>query len=176
MKKSQKTYKLSLSAMTVALSVLFLYGSELIPYMRFPLCFLACFCLQVLLSERLVGRAWLCFLGVSVLSFFLLTDRFSWFAWVALLGHYPMVRGAVHRFVRAGWAQSLCLAIYCNLSLAVFGVVFMLLFDVPIAGLLPNLPIILLVAIAEILIFGLDILYRACVGFYESRVRPLLRQ
>ena len=175
MKKSaSKTHKLSLAAMVFALSLLFLYASEVLPYMRFPFCFFACFCLQVLLSERFASYAWLCFLGTATLSFFLLPDRFSWFAYVSLLGHYGIVRGWICRMVRVGWIQGLCLTLYSNLCIATAGIVFMLLSSAPISQLLPDFPVILVIALFEILVFGLDLLYRICTVFYESTLRPLL--
>ena len=91
--------RLSLGAMVAALTLLFLYGSEVLTGFRFLCACFASFFVVILVEEDLFGTAWLCFLTVSILGFILCPDRISWFFYVALLGHYGIVRRFFQKFI-----------------------------------------------------------------------------
>ena len=76
-KKLSLSRRVSLGAMVAALTLLFLYASEVLTGFRFLCAALSGFFVVVLVQEDLFGTAWLCFLTVTILGFLLCPDRYS---------------------------------------------------------------------------------------------------
>lgn len=171
MEKMRPSRRIALSAMTVALTVLFLYGSEVLTGFRLILCFLCSLMVQVLLCEGLTAQAWLSFLASALLGFVLCPDRISWFFYVALLGHYGMIRGFFHKYVTVPWLRSLFTVLYCNGGVALAIWALNKLAGVSILSFLPSWPPVLLILLAEICFFLLDVLYESSLNFYKKKIR-----
>ena len=117
-KKLSLSRRLSLGAMAAALTLLFLYASEVLTGFRFLCAALSGLFVIVLTEEDLFGTAWLCFLAVAILGFILCPDRMSWFLYVALIGHYGIVRRFFQKFITVPAVRSLFTVLYCNLGTA----------------------------------------------------------
>lgn len=173
-KKLSLSRRLSLGAMVAALTLLFLYASEVLTGFRFLCAALSGLCIVVLTQEDLFGAAWLCFLTVSVLGFLLCPDRISWFMYVALIGHYGIVRRFFRKYITVPAVRSVFTVLYCNVGAALGLWAIHTVAGVDVLALLPDFPVVILILIAEAAFFLLDILFEAAATAYEKKVRRFL--
>lgn len=172
--KLRPSKKITLSGMVVALNTLFLYASEVVPFSRFIFAFFSSLFVYVLISERLFGYAWLTFLATSLLTFFILPERMTWFFYVALIGHFGIVRQFLCDKVNVGWLRSLILVLYCNIGCALASFILWQVTGLSIIDKLPDVNIVLIIIVAEICFFALDIIYNISTQFYNKRIRKWL--
>ena len=166
--------RVSLGAMVVALTLLFLYASEVLTGFRFLCAALSGFFIVVLVQEELFGTAWLCFLAVSIMGFILCPDRMSWFMYVALIGHYGIVRQFFRKYITVPAVRSLFTVLYCNLGTALGLWAMYTVAGVNVLTMLPDIPIVVLILIVEAVFFLLDVLFEAASNMYAKKVRRFL--
>ena len=173
-KKLPVSRRLSMGAMVAALTLLFLYASEVLTGFRFLCAALSGFFIVVLVQEDLFGTAWLCFLTVTVLGFILCPDRMSWFLYVALIGHYGIVRRFFQKYITVPAVRSVFTVLYCNFSLALGLWAVYTVAGVNVLEMLPDIPVVVLILIVEAVFFLMDVLFEAANNFYQKRVRRFL--
>lgn len=173
-KKLSLSRRLSLGAMVAALTLLFLYASEVLTGFRFLCAALSGFFIVVLVQEELFGTAWLCFLAVSIMGFILCPDRMSWFMYVALIGHYGIVRQFFRKYITVPAVRSLFTVLYCNLGTALGLWAMYTVAGVNVLTMLPDIPIVVLILIVEAVFFLLDVLFEAASNMYAKKVRRFL--
>lgn len=166
--------RVSLGAMVCALTLLFLYASEVLTGFRFICCCICSFFVTVLVLEDLYLEAWLCYLCVCLLGFLLCPDRLSWFMYVALLGHYGIVRRFFQRFITVPAVRSVFTVLYCNAGAGLGLWAIYTIAGVDSLSLLPDIPLVVLVLLVEAAFFLLDILFEAATNLYQKRVRRFL--
>ncbi len=166
--------RLSLGAMAAALTLLFLYASEVLTGFRFLCAALSGFFIVVLVQEELFGTAWLCFLAVSIMGFILCPDRMSWFMYVALIGHYGIVRQFFRKYITVPAVRSLFTVLYCNLGTVLGLWAMYTVAGVNVLTMLPDIPIVVLILIVEAVFFLLDVLFEAASNMYAKKVRRFL--
>ncbi len=175
-KKLPLSRRMSLGAMVAALTLLFLYASEVLTGFRFLCAALSGFFMVVLVQEDLFGTAWLSFLVVTLLGFLLCPDRMSWFMYVALIGHYGIVRRFFQKFITVPAVRSLFTVLYCNLGAALGLWAIYTIAGVDVLKMLPDIPVVVLILIVEAVFFLLDVLFEAAANMYQKRVRRFLLQ
>ena len=173
-KKLSLSRRLSLGAMAAALTLLFLYASEVLTGFRFLCAALSGFFIVVLVQEELFGTAWLCFLAVSIMGFILCPDRMSWFMYVAIIGHYGIVRQFFRKYITVPAVRSLFTVLYCNLGTALGLWAMYTVAGVNVLTMLPDIPIVVLILIVEAVFFLLDVLFEAASNMYAKKVRRFL--
>ena len=173
-KKLSLSRRLSLGAMVAALTLLFLYASEVLTGFRFLCAALSGFFIVILVQEELFGTAWLCFLAVSILGFLLCPDRRSWFLYVALIGHYGIVRQFFRKYITVPVVRSIFTVLYCNLGTALGLWAMYKVAGVNVLDLLPDIPVVVLILIVEAVFFLLDVLFEAASNMYAKKVRRFL--
>ena len=173
-KKLSLSRRVSLGAMVAALTLLFLYASEVLTGFRFLCAALSGFFIVVLVQEELFGTAWLCFLAVSIMGFILCPDRMSWFMYVALIGHYGIVRQFFRKYITVPAVRSLFTVLYCNLGTALGLWAMYTVTGVNVLTMLPDIPIVVLILIVEAVFFLLDVLFEAASNMYAKKVRRFL--
>ena len=173
-KKLPLSRRVSLGAMVAALTLLFLYASEVLTGFRFLCAALSGFFVVVLVQEDLFGTAWLCFLAVTILGFLLCPDRMSWFMYVALIGHYGIVRRFFQKFTTVPAVRSVFTVLYCNLGTVLGLWAMYTVAEVNVLEMLPDIPLVVIILIVEAVFFLLDILFEAASNLYQKRVRRFL--
>ena len=173
-KKLSLSRRLSLSAMVAALTLLFLYASEVLTGFRFLCAALSGFFIVILVQEELFGTAWLCFLAVSILGFLLCPDRRSWFLYVALIGHYGIVRQFFRKYITVPAVRSIFTVLYCNLGAALGLWAMHTVAGVDVGAMRPDIPLVVLILIVEAVFFLLDVLFEAASNMYLKKVRRFL--
>ncbi len=165
--------RVALFGMVTALTVLFLYAAETVPYLKLICCFMAGLFICIPVTENLYGGAWLCFFASVLIGFFLLPSRICWFFYVAIVGHYGIVRGLLYRNIQIVWLRTVAMVVYSNLGVALGCVLLYVIAGQSIFSLLTLSPI-LAVLLAEIGFFLLDLTYGAALKLYERRIRRWL--
>ena len=166
--------RVSLGAMVVALTLLFLYASEVLTGFRFLCAALSGFFIVILTEEDLFGLAWLCFLAAAILGFILCPDRMSWFLYVTLIGHYGIVRRFFQKYITVPAIRSIFTVLYCNLGTALGLWAMYTVAGVNLLSRLPDIPAVVLILIVEAVFFLLDILFEAAANLYVRKVRRFL--
>ena len=173
-KKLSLSRRVSLGAMVAALTLLFLYASEVLTGFRFLCAALSGFFIVILVQEDLFGTAWLCFLCVAILGFVLCPDRMSWFLYVTLIGHYGIVRRFFQKYITVPAIRSIFTVLYCNLGTALGLWAMYTVAGVDVLSMVPDIPVVVLILIVEAAFFLLDVLFEAATNLYQKRVRRFL--
>ena len=127
------TYKVALSGMIMALCVICMMATAIIPIGSFALPAIAGSFLVILSLE--FGRKWalLVYLGAAIISTFVSPDHTATFTFIFLLGHYPITKGLIEEKCGKllGWiVKILCLntaiALGVLATVLIFGVQYLL--------------------------------------------------
>lgn len=94
------SYKVALGGMIMALSTICMAATTLFPAASFALPALAGILLIVINLELSGKWAISVYIGVSLLSIFLCSDYLAVISFIALLGYYPIAKGAIERLRR----------------------------------------------------------------------------
>lgn len=166
--------KLSVAAMSVALTVLALFAAAVLPYGTIALCFLASVFIYVLAAEREYVFCILVYIASGAIAFFISPSKLPAAAYIALLGHFGIFKSFIDTKVEDGLIAVLLSVLYCNVfaALAVWAAYGIL--SVNILGYLPALPVWLLVAAAEVALTAYHFLYAAAQKIYMTRLRHVI--
>lgn len=176
--KLSSTQRLTLGAMAAALTVLMLYATYAVPYVKFACLFLSSVFVYSLLSEGLYGWSFLVYLVSAGIGFLLVPEKMYWALYVGLLGHYGIFKVFIDTHVTGAVLKSALKLMYCNIfALAGIAIArFLLMIELPDGLTIGSfaLPIWLAVVAAEIVFLVLDWVYTLCEQLYDVRIRPAL--
>lgn len=170
--KKMKPHTLARCAMVLTLSLLFLYAAEILSWGRFAFAFLACLCMEPLAGQRGAGLA--CFGGIALLGFFLLPTRLVWFFYIAILGHYGLMRQWLYGRTRKIWLRTGGMLLYANVFLVILGLIFRFALGISVLSFFTAYPLPLLIIAAEAGILVLGVLYQLCTAFYQRRLKRFI--
>ena len=176
--KLSSTQKLTLGAMAAALTLLMLYATYAIPYVKFACLFLSSVFIYALLCEELYGWGMLVYLVSAGIGFLILPEKLYWAIYVGLLGHYGIFKVFIDSHVTGAVLKATIKLLYCNVfalaGLAILRFVFMI--DMPSSLNVgsTSLPIWLAVIAAELLFLIYDLAYSLCEQMYMVRIRPAI--
>ena len=108
------------------------------------------------------------------MGFILCPDRMSWFMYVALIGHYGIVRQFFRKYITVPAVRSLFTVLYCNLGTALGLWAMYTVAGVNVLTMLPDIPIVVLILVVEAVFFLLDVLFEAASNMYAKKVRRFL--
>ncbi len=174
-RKLPLTKQITLGAMVAALTILCLYAAASLPTGRLAFYFLSSLFIYVLCCEGAFAMAGVCFLAVSLLSFFLLPDKLAFVVYTLLLGHYGIFRAFLEMRVRGRVIRTLIKLLYCDVFTLAGLYLATALFSYDLPGMMPNwLPVWGLVLLVQAVFILADLLYALCVRFYETQLRSAL--
>lgn len=176
--KLSSTQKLTLGAMTVALTVLALYATYAVPYVKIACLFCASVFVYALLCEGLFGYAILAFLASAAISFLIIPEKMYWALYVGLLGHYGIFKTFIDSRALNVVMRAALKLLYCNVF-AMAGIVilkFVLFIDMPNEIYVGDtaLPIWIAIIAAEVVFLIFDWVYSLTARIYEERIRPAI--
>lgn len=172
----KETKKLTISAMVVALGVLFMTLGAVLSVLDLTCAVLASLLVAFIYIELGSPYTWLVWLGTSLLSFILFPGSFMWLTYLAVFGIYPIIKGYVERLPRFLWL--ILKLVYLNLSMLL-----LVLFSEALVGqsffgdvseipLEPMIVYIILWVILNIAFLLYDRLIVVLIVFYEKKLRP----
>ena len=167
MSKRSKSAKVAYPAILGALSLICVYAASVVPSGNWG--FVAIAGLFPAAAVISVGRksGFLCWAGVSILSFLILPGKFCAMLFAVLFGLYPMVKALIEGRFRG--------IIGCILKLVFFNAAFTLIFLVMQTAVLGSLPPILgkawiLYPVGNIVFLIYDFGFSKLIGFYIARI------
>ena len=166
-------YKISLTAMFCALSLITLYLAAIVPVGRIPLYFISSLFVSGLLVEGKPGLAALLYLITSGLGALIVPGVISVLPYVLLFGHYGIGKYFFEK-IDNRVVSYVCKLLYWNVCLAL---IYFLAFDVLIQGTFANMALWLLIALGQVAFVAFDYIYSKTMLFYARVIRRrLMRQ
>lgn len=176
-KDSRKSIKqLTVSAMLVALGVIFLGIGSLLEVLDISMAVIASFCVIIAIIEYGKGTPWMVYAAISVLSFLLIPNKLPAIFFTLFFGFYPIIKEKLegkNKIIR--WVLK---ELIFNVCLAIIMLIYFLLF---FQGLSLSIPLSLpwVIVIAVILCEGIFILYDIAltrmITFYVIKLRNRLK-
>ena len=165
--------RVTLSAMTVALSLVCLYVASLLPGGSPALYFVASVLTAGLVLEGEGVLAILVYIATSALAIFLVPNKLMTAPYIAMTGHYCVYKLFIERRVNSRLVQLIPKLVYMSAFTALAVWLCGLLFGYDA---LANLPVPLWAAIllALVILVAYDWLLTYTIRFYDVSIRPML--
>ncbi len=169
----RQTKKLTMSAMIVALSTLFLVLGAFIDVLDLSACALASVLVAFVYIE--IGRPYhfLVWLATSLATFLLFSGSTVWILYLSVFGIYPILKAYIEKLPR--WSWLILKLLYINAVLTVLAFLFELIFKIPLIAhdnLLVKIGLYILLNVAFVLY---DIFMTVMVRFYFDRIRNRIK-
>ena len=167
---------LTVSAMLVALGVIFLGIGALLEVLDVSMAVIASLCVIIAIIEYGKGTPWMVYAAISVLSFLLIPNKLPSIFFTLFFGFYPILKEKLEK--RKPIIRWILKELIFNVCLAAIMLIYFLLF---FQGLSLNTPISLpwIIAIAVIFCEGIFILYDIAltkmITFYVIHLRKRLK-
>ena len=172
------TKKLTVSAMTVALGVLFMTLGSVFSVLDLSCAVLASMLVAFVYLEIGAPYTWLVWLATSLISFLLFPGSFMWLTYLLVYGVYPILKGYIERLPRPIWlilklaflnGMMTLLVLFSEVLVgqSFFGDVSDMPFD-------PSIAYAVLWGMLNLAFILYDRLIVILVVFYERRIRPRL--
>ena len=163
------------SAMSTALSVVFLYAASVIPTAKLALCFLTSLMPWIPLRER--GGfvyALLSYAATGAICFFLIPNKLYFAAYILFFGCYGMIKLGIDSVIRDKLVAFAAKLILCNglAALVIFGAG--KLFSLDIIAQLPNYPLYIIIPAIEIFFIAYELVFTLCVRVFDDRLRNVI--
>ena len=173
MRGSRGVYRVALTAVLAAVSLILLYLSTLLPTGRMGIVALAGLTPAAAVVSSGVGAGVLCYAGTGILALILLPDKGGALLYLLFFGLYPIVKYAVERLRRLPLELFLKLVIF-NGVLTVFCFVLraVLLSAMPAAG----QALWLVYAGGNVVFLLYDFGFSQVISFYVRRIDRVLRK
>ena len=172
------TKKLTVSAITVALSVVLMILGAVFEPLDLAVACIASVLVAFVYIEIGSPYTWLVWLCTSLLSALVYSASLMWIFYLFVFGAYPMVKGYVERLPRALWLPLKLLfaaATYTILYLTVSFVLGVELVSGELFG-LPTWVVYLLTALLALIAFvAYDVFLTAGIRLYLRRMRPKIK-
>lgn len=167
MRKRANAAKIAYPAILGAISLIFVYIASVVPTGNWGLVAIAGLLPAAAVVSVGLKAGFLCWAGVSVLSFLLLPGKFCALLYAALFGLYPMVKSLIERLRR--------MSVEYLLKLLFFNAVFTLIYLLMSAAVLDSLPkqlsvTWLLYLVGNVVFLLYDFGFSKLIGFYIARI------
>lgn len=168
-----KTSKVALCGVIAALSVVVLFLTGVVPVATIALPAVAgCFLIAVV-AETDVRSGVAVYAIVSVLAALLVPDREATLFYIVFFGYYPALYGTLSRIRNsvARWAAKL---LVFNAAAVLEALLAVWLLGIPLAEMLPFIPVFLLLMNAVFILY--DLALNGLIVFYIRRLHPFVRK
>ena len=162
-----KTYRISLTAMFAAMTLIVLYLTAVVPSGKMALYFLSSIFVSGLLVERQPGMALLLFAVVTGLGFLIVPVVYM-FPYLLLFGHYGIGKYYIEKGIHDKIIAYVLKLVYFNVAMV--GVYF-LAAEVFLSGILAAVPLWGLIVGAQVVFVIYDFLYSKVTLFYYQSIR-----
>ena len=164
-------HRVSLTAMFIAMSLLFMYLASIIPVLRITFYFLSSVFVMGLLLEDEVMLSFMMFGAVSGLSMLLMPFTMA-LPYVLFFGHYGIGKYLIEKNVKDKILRYVLKLIYFNIALALAYLVARELLFSTAQG--TGLAIWIIIIIAEAAFIIYDFLFSRITGYYFNNIRRYL--
>lgn len=167
MSRQHKASKVAYPAVLGALSLILVYAASVAPGGNWGIVAAAGLLPAAAVISVGMGAGFLCWAGVSILSFLLLPGKFCALLYFALFGLYPMIKALVERLRPRG--------LQYMVKLVFFNAVFTLIYLLMRSAVLDSLPgqlntVWLLYIVANVVFIIYDIGFSKLISLYIARI------
>jgi len=174
MQKLSLSKKMTIGAMVVALTVLFLYAGSVFIAFDIACFFLSSVFIYALACERAFAVAGIAYLASGLLAFFLLPNKLIALGYLVIWGHYGIIKYVVDTRIENKVIRAVVKIIYLDVLASIAVLLFILFFGGIELTEFTSFPIWVIVLALQVIWFLYDWLYQLCVRIYSFRIRPLL--
>lgn len=177
MKKATSTTKLTLAAMSAAISTLLVYAASILPTGRIGLMFAASLAMWIPLNEkRSVGYAILSYIVCGALSFVLSSNKIYSILYIGFFGLYGFIKFGMDKLTRDKLTAFILKLITCNI-IGIAGIVISFkAFDTDLFALIPEFPTWVIIIAIELSFVVYEVVYSLCVNAFDKSLRSFLMQ
>ncbi|MDE5583764.1 MAG: hypothetical protein K2J08_08665 [Ruminococcus sp.] len=173
------SYRVALGGIVTALCIGAMFFAGIIPALYLVLPMIAGVFMMIIATEISIGWAFLTYMAVSILSFFVTFDKEASLIFIMLFGHYPVIRFYLKkinvRFLRYTikfLIFNLCAVAYFYMTVYVFGLDQML----DEMGELGRYGSYIMLFLCNVIFVLYDINLDLCYNIYKIRLMPKLRR
>lgn len=168
---SKGSYRISLTAMFAALSLIVLYLAAVLPTMNIALYFISSIFSACLLSERQLSLSIILYIVVSLLGVLIIPNIFGVLPYVFLFGHYGIGKYYIEKNIRNKIVAFLIKLVYFDIFMAL---IYVFANEVFFAGIMDKIPIWAIVLLVQVAFFVYDFIYTQVAVFYYTNIRNKL--
>ena len=169
-KRLTGAYRISFTAMMMALSLLFLYCASLFPTGRLTLFFISSAFIAPLAFENELGLGIIAYIGTSILGFLILSNKLLVVPYVLLFGHYGIGKYLFEKKLKKAMAF-VAKWLYFNVFL---GICLILVKDLLLTEAISQLPIWIIIVAAQVAFVIYDFAYSLVLDIYFKKIRKYL--
>ena len=165
--KRNKTFKIALGGICLALAVIFMFGATIVPGLDLTLFALSSVFTVIMIIETGVGGGLLVFAGASILGLILIPGKIAIVPYVFLFGYYGILKYYIEK-AKSGVVQ-ISLKLIFFAALMCLGILFFR--SVLAEGInLPDYPSALLIAGGTVMLLLYDYILTFIINFYQRRL------
>lgn len=172
MRQSSKT---ALGGIIAALSVTIMAATTVVPFLSYALPAISGALLIIMVIE--INRKWAfgAYISVSVLSFFILTDKEAAIMYAAFFGYYPIIKSALENRLPRVLEYLVKFSIF-NVAVVSAVLIIVYAFKIPIDDVTENMPIYILLIMANAMFLLYDYTLTQTVELYNVKYRKRFRK
>lgn len=161
-------YRITIPAMVMALTLLFVYLSTIVPVAKLTFYFVSSVFMVVLMVEEEPWLALVVFIGVTILGFVIVSDKMKMIPYVLFFGHYGIVKYYIEKIKN--------IFLKYVLKLAYFNAAIITAYFIVKSIIVPeiDLPDWALLLIAQPVFIIVDVIFTMVGNFYFRNIRPFL--
>lgn len=172
MKKLSPATRLTIGAITVALSVACMYLACVLPTGRLALMFLTSLLMWVPLNDRGgMKTALLCYLATALLGFFILPNKLYAVFYALFFGVYGFIKLGVDFRVRDKFLAFFIKLLIMNLLMFAVIAICSYILKQNVFSFLPDYNIYIAVGVIEICLIAFEIVFSTCIHAFDEHLR-----
>lgn len=162
---------LSFGGVLLAVLIIDLYLSNVLPTSRLSLLVISSFIMAVAVIELGKRYLWIFYISASILAILFMPDKVKAIIFVTFFGLYPIIRFYIDKINKIVF-ETILKFLYFNIFL-IFFIGFAYTFLVKDLGI--NFPIYIIVLIGQVAFFAYDFLFTSFISFYFSRIKNKIK-
>ena len=164
---SKKSYRVSLTAMFIALSLIFLYLAAIVPAGNAALYFVSSLFVSGMIVERQPGLAFLVFAATALLGLLIVPNLLSVLPYVMLFGHYGIGKYLLEK-IQSKLISYISKLLYFNIGIAL---IYFFAYSTFFQGVLAQIPFWLLIILVQVVFVIFDFVYSKILLWYYNTIR-----
>lgn len=166
--KSEKTFKLALGGICLALTIVLLFLASFTPGVELTLYALSSIFVAIMIIETGMGGGLLLYVAALILGLILLPNKLAILPYAAIFGYYGCLKFLIEK------SQSPLIQLSLKLGFFVVALCICLIFfkELFIGAInLPDINIVILIAAGAIFLLLYDFIYSLIIRFYITRIK-----
>lgn len=170
-KTLQGAYRITLPAMLLAMTLVFIYISTIVPTVSISFLFIASIFVSALMVEKEPILAVIVFFAATILGFIIVSDKMRMIPYVLFFGHYGIVKYYIEKVHNIVLRYAVKLVYFNAALIAAYFIIPKLLVSADISAILPPWALLL---IAQPIFIIYDVVFSWIANYYYKNIRKYL--